>query len=141
MNKNLLKNIYGKVLGREAFWAINKHCVRIIGLEETLVLQHLIDYDNQDESIANPKYKGKICPTYQQISRATHLSEKKIQRIIKSLSELELIEIKLDQLPARNHYTINYISINKLMEASSHTDFVQTRDDIFGGSSNNNLRV
>ena len=158
MNKGLLKNVYGKILGRDAFWAVNKHAARMIGLEESLLLQDLIDRDNQEESIANPKHKGKICPTYQQLSNALPLSVKKVQRLIKTLSEeLELIQVKLDQLPAKNHYTIDYVNIDKLTKANNMEGFNKLKNSIFsqtsldkngmtcmdknGRSSSNNLRV
>jgi hypothetical protein len=136
MTKEQLKNLYGNAL---AFWAINKHLARLIGLESTLLLQHLVDLDFKP----NPdKFKNMIHPSYPQLSEDLNLSVKKIQKLVKELKDLELIEIVFIGQPGQNHYRINYLNIDRIMKVSSLPDFVQARDTIFGmasKSTNNNL--
>lgn len=136
MTKEQLKNLYGNAL---AFWAINKHLAKLIGLESTLLLQHLIDLDFKP----NPdKFKNMIRPTYSKLSEDLNISVKKIQKLMRELKDLELLEIVFIGQPGQNHYKINYINIDKVMRVSSITDFLHARDTIFGiasKSTSNNL--
>ncbi len=131
MNKEVLKKIYGNTF---SFWAINKHFAKHIGLEATLLLQHLVDLDNDPRT---PRFKGMIHPSYNEIHNDIHMSIKTIQRVVKQLKEHELLEIVFTGQPGCNHYNIDYINIRKLMESSSLPEFVQARDTLFGVASSN----
>lgn len=128
MTKEQIKSIYGRTLGKDAFWVLNKHLVRLIGHEATLILQHLIDLDNLD-SFKNLDW---IYQQYHRIADDVILSEKKVQKHMKTLKELELIDIQFKGQPAKNYYKINYLNINMIMQCSSLTDFVQARASVFG---------
>jgi hypothetical protein len=133
MTKEQIKSIYGRTIGKNAFWAINKHLTRLIELEPTQLLQHLIDLDNL-ESFKDLDW---IYQQYHRIAEDLCCSEKKVQRNMKILKDLELIQIEFRGQPAKNYYKIDYNNIHKIMESSSLTDFVLSRDSIFGAAYTN----
>ena len=90
-----------KLLGLESYWMINKELAKEMGLEATLLLQHLIDLKE------NYFKKGK--PFYQQQKRlATELglSEYQIRNATKKLVEMDFVSVKREGIPPKYHWTI-----------------------------------
>lgn len=102
----MLKNI----LGNDSYWSINKTIAKKIGLEETVLLQHMIDIT---------AYKNMGDEFYQQMNRLSKelgLSERKIGNHIDKLKNLDLISVTKKGIPAKNYYTLNSDNIIELLE-------------------------
>lgn len=105
----MLKN----TMGLSSFWMINKALTKKIGLEETLVLQHLIDMSTLD--IMGDEFFH----TVSKISEETCISERKIPTITAKLQELNLIDIVRKGVPCKNYYKINDESILNLLSSDN----------------------
>lgn len=89
------------ILGNDSYWSINKTLAKKLGLEETVLLQHMIDIT---------AYKNMGDEFYQQMNRLSKelgMSERKISNLIEKLKGLELITVTKKGIPAKNYYTLN----------------------------------
>lgn len=90
-----------KLLGNQSHWSINKELAREIGLNETLILQHLIDWCDYHN-------KNTIFQTYEQIQSDLGLSEHAVKRVgIPKLKELGFISTERKGVGYKTHYTLN----------------------------------
>lgn len=115
MNKRteLVKN----ALSAKAFWQINKHLGRTIGILPALLLSHLIDLVTNYEDMPEEFYQQ-----YSRLQKSLGLSKHQLMECIKVLRDQELIGVELKGIPAKNHYTLNIDNILNAMvgpEASS----------------------
>jgi len=99
-----------RMMGNNAHWTINKHLVQSIGLSETLVLQHLIDWTDYHKT-------GEIFQTYEQMISELNLSEYTIKQSIKKLKELNLISVQRKGIGYKNYYLLNEDEIYHIMES------------------------
>jgi len=90
-----------KLLGNQSHWSINKELSREIGLNETLILQHLIDWCDYHK-------KNTIFQTYEQIQADLGLSEHSVKRVgIPKLKELGFISTERKGVGYKTHYTLH----------------------------------
>ena len=90
-----------KMIGLHAYWIINKELAKEIGIEATLLLQHLIDL--REEFFKNGK------PFYQQQKRLSAdlgLSEYQVRGATKKLIEQEFISVERKGIPPKYEFTI-----------------------------------
>lgn len=95
-----------KLLSNTAYWVINKELAREIGLEATLLLQHLIDL--------RENYFKEGTPFYQQQSRLSNelgISEYQVRLATKKLVEMEFVSVKREGIPPKYHWTINDLNL------------------------------
>jgi hypothetical protein len=100
-------------LGQGSYWAINKTLHKILGLEETLLLQHFIDlqyniYGNEEFYQQQERIMDILC-----------LSEKKVRSITSKLSSLGILSIVKKGVPAKNYYYVNMENVVEIMEGTS----------------------
>lgn len=115
MNLQTLKAL----MWSNAYWTINKELARSIGIEETLLLQDLIDksfYFSEKWQTVEIDWLGYFYNTCENIENDTTLTEKKQIRCLKTLQDLWLIVIKVAWLPAKRHFHINIDKIIKLFQ-------------------------
>ena len=93
------------IIGNNAYWTINKSLAKEIGLEATLVLQHLIDLDEN-------YFDGEFWQTGTSIQESTFLSKHKVSKAITTLSNVNYIEVE-NKVPTNSrtiakvyHFTI-----------------------------------
>lgn len=90
-----------KLLGNKSHWSINKELAKEIGLNETLILQHLIDWCDYHN-------KNTIFQTYEQIQSDLGLSEHAVKRVgIPKLKELGFISTERKGVGYKTHYTLH----------------------------------
>tara|TARA_R100000664_G_C2756084_1_gene143894 strand:+ start:2020 stop:2760 length:741 start_codon:yes stop_codon:yes gene_type:complete len=116
------------ILSSTAYFTLNKHLVKFVGVESALVLSDLIS--KEDYFINNNLIKdGYFFNTLDNIEQDTTLSAHKIRNALKRLKKVEFIEIKLKGIPAKTHIKIMH---NKLLK------FLTTSDAKFKPLTNNN---
>lgn len=99
-----------RMMGNNAHWTINKHLVQSIGLSETLVLQHLIDWSDYHKS-------GEIFQTYEQMIEQLTLSEYAIKQSVKKLKELNLISVERKGVGYKNYYLLHEDEIYHILQS------------------------
>jgi len=99
-----------RMMGNNAHWTINKYLAKKIGLNETLVLQHLIDWSDYHK-------KGEIFQTYEQMIGELSLSEYSIKQAVKKLKELNLISVERKGIGYKNYYLLNEDEIYHILQS------------------------
>lgn len=96
-----MANKLKKLLGNQSHWTINKELAREIGLNETLILQHLIDWSSYHK-------KQTIFQTYEQIQSELGLSEHAVKKVgIPALRKAGFISTERKGVGFKIHYTIH----------------------------------
>ena len=113
INKMNLK----KLISNKSHWTINKHLAKEIGLESTLILQHLIDWSTYHN-------KETIFQTYEQIQSELGLSEYAVKKVcIPNLKKLGFISITRKGMGYKNHYTVhNDVIVDFLSNPTSQVE-------------------
>ena len=109
------KNALKALLGASSYWIINKKLAGKLGIEATLVFQHLLDLNS---SFFN---NGEF---YQQLSRMENdllLKKRQISNAIKKLQEEGFIEVTRKGLPRKNYYLINEKEVFSFMLQDEET--------------------
>ena len=76
-----------KLLGKEAYWTINKDLSRKIGLEQTLVLQHIID-------LTESAFKrDEIFQPISEMKDELGLTEFSVKKAVKELADRKFINV------------------------------------------------
>jgi DNA-binding transcriptional ArsR family regulator len=104
------------ILGNDSYWSINKTLAKKLGLEETVLLQHMIDIT---------AYKNMGDEFYQQMNRLSKelgLSERKISNHIDKLKNMGLISVTKKGIPAKNYYTLNSDNILDIFNGEDDED-------------------
>lgn len=104
--KNTKTKLLNKTLGKNAYWTINKQLVKSIGLEATLILQHIIDL----QSVFG---KDEIFQAQPEMAKELGITEYAIKNRIVELSKIGLIKVIKKGVPAKNYYSTND---DKIME-------------------------
>jgi len=99
-----------KTISNNAYWQINKHLHKQLGLRTTLLLQHFIDL--QTKVFGNKEFYQ----SYKQIEKELTLTEHHIRDSIKKLKEAGIILAEKKGMPAKNHY---FVLLNKVEELLS----------------------
>lgn len=90
-----------KLISNNSHWTINKHLAKEIGLEATLILQHLIDWSDYHK-------KQTIFQTYAQIAEELNVSEHSVKKIaIPKLKKMGFISTERKGVGYKNYYTIH----------------------------------
>ena len=76
-----------KLIGNNSYWTINKKLAQEVGLESTLILQHLIDLEEN-------YFKGEFWQKSKSIQEATGLSKYKVKTALTNLSNANLLIIE-----------------------------------------------
>ena len=102
-----------KLLGNQSHWTINKEMAREIGLNNTVILQHLIDWSTYHK-------KQTIFQTYEQIQTDLGLSEHAVKRIgIPELRKRGFISTERKGVGYKIHYTVNESAILEFLSQPS----------------------
>ena len=113
-----------KLIGVGSYWTINKSLAKEVGLEATLILQHLIDLEEN-------YFKGEFWQKSNSIQESTGLSKFLVKKALTSLSNAELLSIELrlpkgsDGISKCYHFTLLKENIGKvfnLCELKNLTD-------------------
>lgn len=100
-----------KLLGKEAYWTINKDLSRKIGLEQTLVLQHIID-------LTESAFKrDEIFQPISEMKDELGLTEFSVKKAIKELSDRNFINVVRKGIPYKNYYSVNERTIMEFIFA------------------------
>lgn len=89
-----------KLLGSSSFTIINKHLMKQIGLEETFMLQYLLDL--QENELGERFYQQQS-----RLSKEFGWSLRKIKTVMTRLKNLELIKVYRGGENNKNFFTIN----------------------------------
>ena len=98
--KTLKKKLLSKTLGKHAYWTLNKSLVQSIGLESTLILQHIIDLQDAFD-------KDEIFQSQPAMAKELGISEYAIKNRIPELIKLGLINVIKKGVPCKNYYSTN----------------------------------
>ena len=90
------------LIGLTSYWMINKELAREIGLEATLLLQHLIDLRENHFKAGTPFYQQQ-----KRLSAELGLSEYQIRNATKTLVEKGFVTVKREGIPPKYHWTLH----------------------------------
>jgi biotin operon repressor len=126
--KTLKKKLLSKTLGKTAYWTVNKSLVKSIGLESTLILQHIIDLQDVFE-------KDEIFQSQPEMSKELGISEYSIKTRIPELIKLGLVNVVKKGVPCKNYYSTNdskviEILLNGLEDTKSTDLLVDSNDEL-----------
>jgi hypothetical protein len=100
-----------QLIGNNAYWTINKELARDIGLEATLLLQHLIDLEEN-------YFKGEFWQTSESLQESVFLSKYLISKSIKVLEDKGYIEVE-NKVPNNSNKISKVYHFNILKETIS----------------------
>jgi len=100
-----------KIIGNNSHWTLNKAIVRQIGLNETLVLQHIIDL----ESVFK---RDEIFQPIPQMAEELGISEWNLKQCIGKLKAAELIYVERKSVGFMNFYSVNQSKVLEFMSGS-----------------------
>lgn len=106
--KDLKKKLLSKTLGKHAYWTVNKELVKLIGLESTLILQHIIDLQDAFN-------KDEIFQSQPDMANELGISEYAIKTKIPELIKLGLINVVKKGVPCKNYYSTNDSKIIEIL--------------------------
>lgn len=106
---NMKTKLLNKTLGKNAYWALNKQLVKSIGLEATLILQHIIDLQSVFK-------KEEIFQSQPDMAKELGITEYAIKNRIVELSKAGLINVIKKGVPAKNYYSINEDKIIEILD-------------------------
>ena len=111
------------LLSSTAFLVLNKHLAQQIGLNEAVLLADLVS--KEEYFIANGMTDGWFFNTEANIEKDTTLNAYHQRKCIKTLKQLNLIEIKRKGIPAKQYFKINEEQViqilNNLSDKNSTT--------------------
>jgi hypothetical protein len=109
---NNTKEDIRKILKLSNFIVIYKPLAKKIGLQETLFLQYLIDWQEYVEKEQQDEW---FYCTERQIEDNITLSPYQQRKIVEKLKKLGILEVKKQGMPAKNYYKINFSQISNLL--------------------------
>mgnify|MGYP003144767322 CR=1 FL=1 len=99
-----------KTISNNAYWQINKHLAKTIGLEATLVLQHLIDLQTKVFE------KTDFFQSTKQLMEELCLSKHHIQQSVSKLKQYGIITVVSKEFHNKNHYTVLLDKVEELLQ-------------------------
>lgn len=121
--KDLKRKLLSKTIGKNSYWSLNKQLVRIIGLEATLILQHIIDLQEVFQ-------KNEIFQAQPAMANELGITEYAVKNKIVELSKAGYINIVKKGVPCKNYYTTNDDKIiNIIVNGLDHTNSTDLPDD------------
>ena len=103
------------LLGSGAFWVVNKKLAHKLGIEATLVYQHLLDLNS---SFFNG---GEFYQQLDRMERDIPISKRQISNAIKKLHTEGFIGVTLKGLPRKNYYVIKEDMVVEFMLQDEET--------------------
>jgi hypothetical protein len=105
------------LLSSSAFLVVNKSLAKQIGLNETVLLADLIS--KEEYFIENNQLKdGWFFNTSKNIENDTTLTSHQQRKAIKKLADLEIIEVKLIGIPAKQHFKVHELRLLEFLQTS-----------------------
>jgi len=124
--KTLKKKLLSKTLGKHAYWTLNKSLVQSIGLESTLILQHIIDLQDAFD-------KDEIFQSQPEMAKELGISEYAVKNRIPELIKLEIINVVKKGVPCKNYYSTNDAKIIEILlnglDSTKSTDLIVDSND------------
>ena len=112
-----------KLLSSSSYTVINKHLMKHIGLEETFMLQYLLDLQTNT-------FKGEFYQQQSRLSEEFNWSLHKVKTTMTSLKDLGLINIIKKGVPARNFFVINESKVIEILsDQSDQTKLTSGQND------------
>jgi len=99
-----------KTISNNAYWQINKHLARTIGLEPTLVLQHLIDL--QTKVFKHTDFFQSTKDLMQELN----LSKHHVQNSVGKLKKVGVLIVESKSYNNKNHYTVLLDRVEELLQ-------------------------
>lgn len=106
-----------KTLSANAYWTVNKHLARTIGIEETVVLAELIFMHSYFER-RGALVDGEFYCSRETLKHITGLSIDKLKSVVQSLVHHGVVQTRRAGMPATTHWKIDFDAIEKLMTES-----------------------
>ena len=103
-----------QLLASSSFITLNKNVIKVVGLEEALLLGELCseyDYWIKREELQD----GYFFSTVENIEENTTLNDYKQRKALKSLQQLKIVDVKVKGLPAKRYFKINEEQLIKLL--------------------------
>ena len=101
-----------KLLSSSSYTVINKHLMKQIGLEETFMLQYLLDL--QDNC-----FNGEFFQQQSRLADEFGWTLHKVKTTMSSLKNMELINVIKKGIPARNFFVINESKVIEILSDQS----------------------
>lgn len=117
MDKDILK----ATLLSSSYRQVNKKLVKEIWLLETIVLQDLIDkhfYFRDRDMLVVIDWQEFFFNTGENIEKDTNISIYNQRKAFKKLSELGIMSIRKIWVPARNHFSLDFTTVFKILKTS-----------------------
>jgi hypothetical protein len=128
--KDLKRKLLSKTISKNAYWAVNKQLVRNLGLEATLILQHIIDL----QDVFN---KNEIFQAQPAMAAELGITEYAVKNKIVELSKAGYINIVKKGVPCKNYYSTNDDKImDTIVNGLDGTNSTDLLDDSDNGSEN-----
>jgi DNA-binding Lrp family transcriptional regulator len=108
-----MENHITRTISNGAYWQINKHLHKQLGLRTTLLLQHFIDLQTK------LFYGKEFFQSYTQIENELSLSEYHIKDSIKKLKDAGVITVEKKGMPAKNYYFVLLNRVEELLSLDS----------------------
>lgn len=142
-------NVLSKLLSSNGFIVCNKYIIKILGLEEAVVLGLLCStYDywqskNQLKIIDGEEY---FYMTREKIEEEIGFKESRQRAAMNSLVNIGILKIKRKEIPAKNYYSINFEKLfnilnNKTLENQASSDLKIKHQEAFKSSLSNNIII
>ena len=108
-----MENHITRTISNGAYWQINKHLHKHLGLRTTLLLQHFIDLQTKIF------YGKEFFQSYKQIEKELCLSEYHIKDSIKKLKDAGIVTVEKKGMPAKNYYFVLLGRVEELLSQDS----------------------
>lgn len=133
MATNLKRKLLSKTIGKTAYWSLNKEMVKSIGLESTLILQHIIDLQELHK-------RDEVFQSQPDMANELGISEYAVKNKIAELTKAGYINVVKKGVPCKNFYTTNDDKIiNILVNGLDHTKSTGLSVDQFSSYEINGL--
>ena len=103
-----------ELLSNRNYIAVNKSLIKIVGLEETIILGELAsecEYWQSKDLLED----GYFYSTIENVEHNTSLTEYKQRKALNNLKKQEIIDIKIKGIPAKRYIKINEEQVIKLL--------------------------
>lgn len=106
-----------KLLASNSFITVNKELVKIVGLEEAILLGELISELDYWENRYEDNFDGWFYSTIDNVESKTTLSGYQQRKALKKLTELNLVECVIKGMPSKRYVKINDEQVLKLLKS------------------------
>jgi biotin operon repressor len=128
--KDLKRKLLSKTIGKNSYWSLNKQLVRNLGLEATLILQHIIDLQDVFK-------KNEIFQAQPAMAEELGITEYAVKNRIVELSKGGYINIVKKGVPCKNYYSTNDDKIiDIIVNGLDHTKSTDLLGDYNNGVEN-----